>query len=656
MYRPEIDGLRAIAIVAVVFYHANFKFAGIDLFKGGFVGVDVFFVISGYLIASIIFRDLNQQAFSFWNFYERRARRIFPALLFVIITSSVLAWALLDASSISEFSGSAIASLFFYSNFYFLGLDSYTAEPSALKPLLHTWSLAVEEQFYLFFPPLVLWFSKLSRRCYQSSLLYVLFILSLASTQWVHAYWPDANFYLITGRVWELMSGAFLAVRANKINGFFSGVLSTFLALIGLLMLLGSVIFMDHHMQHPGLVTLFPVAGTMLLIVFTMKDNWVKRLLSASPVVFLGLISYSLYLWHQPVFAFSRVASIEELVFFDKAELVVLSGLLAILSWHFIEKPFRVLNKVSLKSFCITVFSLLFFTVAFFVWGTQAEESPLSKSLLADVKRGVVSKEGKPCYGNSVNNACILGDDSSVPSFAILGDSHALTLSEPLSKLLKANGRSAYLYTMNGCPFIGGVLRRSYDRPCDEHVDAVFTKIIEHGVESVIINDRRNAYILGRMFDNQEGGVEKGDPLVYSVEKGVNSSTRVSDVLRLQRDTIMRLLEMGVTVYLILPIPEVGFHVPKTLRKIIGTKRYPLTTMSSLYFERNKDIFLLVKSLKKENLFVPIFPHKALCEKVPGRCVTHSEREVYYTDDNHLSLEGGALLVDSMRDIVFPKP
>jgi peptidoglycan/LPS O-acetylase OafA/YrhL len=656
-YRPEVDGLRAIAVLAVVFYHADFKFDKTQILSGGFIGVDVFFVISGYLITSIILKDLNRQSFSFREFYERRVRRIFPALSFVIIISSVFAWVLLVPSSFQEFSASAIASLLFYSNFYFLSLDSYTAEPSAFRPLLHTWSLAVEEQFYLIFPPFLWWINKVSGIRYQNIVLVVLFVLSFCSTQWFSLYSYDANFYLIIGRIWELMSGAFLAINATKLNGLLSRTWQSSMAFVGLLMLLGSMMLLNHHMRHPGIVTIVPVVGAMLLIVFTIEENWIRRILSSTPVVFIGLISYSFYLWHQPVFAFSRLASVDELGYLEKLFLVVFSGLLAVFSWNFVEKPFRELKKISLRKFSAILFFLLFSMMVFFIWGQQTGAvigSRSSMGLMEDVRRGVISKQGKPCYGNSVNKTCILGDDSKEPNFAVLGDSHALTLSESINGLLKANGASAYLYTMNGCPFIVGILRRSYDRPCDEHVESVFEKISEHGIESVIINDRRNAYILGSMFDNQEGGVERGDPLIYSVKKGMNSPTRKTDVLRLQRKTLIRLFEMGVKVYFILPIPEVGFHVPRTLKKVVGTRRYPLTTNRDLYFKRNNDIFLLVESLKNEKLFVPIFPHQVLCEKVKGRCMTHSDHEVYYTDDNHLSIEGSELVVGTMKHILFP--
>ena len=309
-YRPEIDGLRSIAVVSVILYHAQIIINGHQPFKGGFIGVDIFFVISGYLITSIILKELlTTGSFSFKHFYERRVRRILPALLFVMLVSFIFAWIYLLPSSFVNFSKSVLYSIGFSSNFFFHFTETqYGAESSELIPLLHTWSLSVEEQYYILFPIVLLFIFKYLKR----DLFYILilsFLSSLILANWLSGYAPNLNFYILPTRGWEIVAGSILAYfeltkgRETKYK-----ILNLVLPSIGLILIAQYILFTDNNISHPSFKTLPPIIGVCLIIWFSNKDEIVTKILSTKLFVWVGLISYSLYLWHYPLFAFSRIA------------------------------------------------------------------------------------------------------------------------------------------------------------------------------------------------------------------------------------------------------------------------------------------------------------------------------------------------------------
>jgi len=344
-YRPEVDGLRAIAVVAVMLYHAGFLPTGIGAVTGGFLGVDVFFVISGYLIASIILRDLERDRFSFLDFYDRRARRILPPLFTVMATSLPFAWSMMHPHALREYAASALAALGFGSNFWFWIEDSYAAEPSQLKPLLHTWSLGVEEQFYLIFPVLLLLTWRFARRA-SVYISLALTVVSLGVAQYASMASPDAAFYLLPYRGWELLLGAVLAMLELTRGRHPQRVMVRVMPPIGLGLLIWSFVYWDHGMRHPSILTAVPVTGTMLLIWFTRKGELVTRILSSGLMVGVGLISYSLYLWHFPMLSLARV-HVGILGTSDKLALLAASVALSVISYFLIERPIRDRKKTS---------------------------------------------------------------------------------------------------------------------------------------------------------------------------------------------------------------------------------------------------------------------------------------------------------------------
>ena len=334
-YRSEIDGLRALAVIPVIFFHA-----GINFFSGGFVGVDVFFVISGYLITTIIIRELNNNTFSIKSFYERRARRIFPALIFIILISSIISFIFLTRSELVSYFKSVIATLLFFSNLYFYKTSPYFRSESDLEPLLHTWSLSIEEQFYIIFPLTLLLFHKFFKR-YIFLMLAFGFVASLFICQFLALKTGGTlNFYFTFSRAWELALGAICAHILIYKNLSYSTLIKNLLSTIGIILIVFSIFFFSRQTVFPSFYTLVPTVGTSLIILFADKDTFINKILSIKFLVSIGLISYSLYLWHQPLLAFGRI-------FFDefsnliKLSLILISLILSYLTFLFIETPFR---------------------------------------------------------------------------------------------------------------------------------------------------------------------------------------------------------------------------------------------------------------------------------------------------------------------------
>ncbi len=450
-YRADIDGLRALAVSAVVFYHAL-----PELLPAGFVGVDIFFVISGYLIGGIIYSGIIDSRFTFADFYGRRVKRILPALI-VVVTFTVLAGlVLLDSEQFKILSRQSIAALVGASNFYFWEHTDYFAAASELQPLLMTWSLGVEEQFYVVFPFLIIAIAKVPKK-YRVSIMAAISISSFAFMLWLSSRDPVSTFYLLPSRAWELGIGATLAMM--KVNGDKIPVKlpsANFMAIIGAILIACAVLAFDNKADFPIAPVALSVLGTAILI--QTQASWInRRALSLQPVVFVGLISYSWYLWHWPIMAYIRIVADESPSQIALLIAIPLSFLIAILSWRFVEQPFRKPSVSSARALW-TGGGVLAAAMMMPLAGH------LTKGLPDRLPEAVRSAEGIRLQGRGI---CMRAYQHGTPDtsercapqnarIALIGDSHASALGAGLASLADDHGTKLAQHTKASClPLLG---------------------------------------------------------------------------------------------------------------------------------------------------------------------------------------------------------
>ena len=452
-YRPEIDGLRAIAVLPVILFHANFS-----LFKGGFVGVDIFFVISGYLITRVIFSEIFQSSFSIVNFYERRARRILPALFTVLIFTTFFAWHLLPPTEFKDYGQSLVSVSLFASNFLFWLESGYFGVGTDLKPLIHTWSLGVEEQFYIFFPLLAVLLFTINRKLI-FPIIFLLFFISLYlaqtySSQNNEIFVREAAFFLLPTRAWELLLGSILFLTYNNNSIVSNKGLNNFFSLVGLALISYSIFFFSEHTPFPSFFALVPTIGAALLIIFAVEGTFAYNFLVLKPMIIVGLISYSAYLWHQPILALSRYYFVGELSPLILLLLISVTLFLAYISWRFIEKPFRDKKIVSRKGIFIfsAIGSLLFGAIGFNIHLNNGHLERFNNDQIKLLNFHKYNQR-EELYRNRV---CFLRNDQNEDEFKnicksgpilIWGDSHAASLSYGMNELT-----STSQLTSTGCP------------------------------------------------------------------------------------------------------------------------------------------------------------------------------------------------------------
>ena len=638
-YRADIDGLRAVAIVPVVLFHANV--AG---FTGGFVGVDVFFVISGFLITSIIAEEIRQGQFSVLGFYERRIRRIFPALFAVLFVTAILAAWLLLPKQFDAFARSIFSMALLASNILFWREDGYFATSATEKPLLHTWSLSVEEQFYVVFPILLL----LLHRWMKGRWIFWLApiaILSFAISMWGTDRMPSATFYLAPMRAWELLIGSFLALGAFPILR--NRPALEILSAAGMASILWSVFTFTEDTPFPGVNALYPCIGTALII-YTGQSNTtlVSRFLSLKPLVLIGLISFSLYLWHWPLLVFARIWNVYELTGVQIAIVIGLSFLASALSWKFIEGPFRRRNAVFMRrglfsaAITATIAFLAFGTYGFLSKGWPERVPPLAMEIAAYAdSQNPRRLECRSFAGNPVEKPCVFGA-SVTPSYMIWGDSHADSVIDALGKIAGAHNQSIMLLASVGCPPLTDVkVQRSH---CREHIARVM-KILEQAehIKTVVLMARYAVHVEGRTRDL--GPAERASASVFVPnENGLvpSQQERREQISRAFKSTVSALTTLGKHVVLVYPIPEIGYNVPQTVARLVirGDAPTSFTLPADRYKSRQESIFRMLDDLGQDPRIRRVYPHKKLCDET--QCIVYADGKPLYRDDDHLSRPG----------------
>ena len=652
VYRPEIDGLRAIAVIAVILYHAQIIVFESKPFKGGFIGVDIFFVISGYLITSIILKELvSTGTFSFKYFYERRIRRILPILLFIILVSLPFAWYHFLPSSLIDFSKSIIYSLGFGSNFYFhYSGQQYAAESGLLKPFLHTWSLSVEEQYYILFPIVLLITYKYIKK-YLLTILIIGLITSLQFADWGSRNYPSASFYFIHTRMWELIAGSILAYFEMKFGHRGKNkMLKLTMPSTGLILISYSILFFNEEMFHPSFYTLPPIIGICLIIWFANKDEIITKILSTKIFNGIGLISYSLYLWHYPIFAFFRINE----VFFDnllfKLSVILLSLILSIFSYKFIEKPFRNKNFNFKKviSIILSMATIIIIFNLFIILSNGAKERvegfKFSDELFGKTNSLIINNTDDSCFESPIGCEFNILSDKKI---FVIGDSLINNISLDLNNRLLSKGYHTNFFYLGDClyfPEFNRVLKGTniIDEKCNnEYFSRIKDKIDSNKDSIVIFFGRFTLQLSNLRFDNKEGGLEKND---LRWEYDLISNSKITREISFI-NSINEISKFNKVIFLY-PLPEVGWKVKEIIREInISPKTF--STSYDVFKERNKISFTLLDSINNKNIH-RIYPHKLFCGTlIKNRCIVHNNSSIFYNDSIHLS-KSGAKMVNNL--------
>lgn len=636
-YRPDIDGLRAVAVLAVLLYHAGFT-----ALPGGFMGVDIFFVISGYLITSFIVRDLAAGEFSMVAFWERRARRILPPLFAVVGTSLVAGLFLFLPMDLVQLAKETISQSVFGSNFLFLKQGGYFNTSNDIKVLLHTWSLAVEEQFYLFFPiGMYLWWRFVGRNALW--LLIPCAVLSLALCIVITGMMDRIAFYMLPFRGWELLAGAILSVHNTSSS---NRAVREMASLLGAGLIACSILFYSAA-PFPGYVALLPVVGTVLIV--WAKGSAVNRFLSFKPVVAIGLISYSLYLWHWPVMAYVRYQPFIDFTAFTGLACIVLSMLLAAATYFAVEQPVRKRRVLSSRR-AIFLFSLagllsMAATGAAIIAMKGVPQRFGDDVLALEAGARDWNAERWVCDQPSVERiasgkVCQTNPKSGVPDFILWGDSHADAIAPLFYDLSKRHNRNGYVVTGHGCPPIigGGPPATPVTYDCNAANEATIEFISKSSVKDVFLVSNWASYL------------DPSRTMDASYMGWYDANTSGRPVAASLKRTIGQISEGGARIHILYNIPYVLIDPPRTLalEKLHGYEGQSKTIVSVESYhkalENERSVF---KEIGNDDINY-IEPEKVLCDAT--YCYAEKNGRSLYFNMGHLSAFGATQLAPLFED------
>ena len=616
-HRKEIDGLRALAVVPVILFHAGFP-----AFSGGFIGVDIFFVISGYLITSIIISEKETEKFSLLNFYERRVRRIIPALFFVMFCCLPFAWFWSLPLEMKDFSKSLIAVPLFASNILFFFTSGYFDPTSDLKPLLHTWSLAVEEQYYLLFPLLLISLWNLGKK-WLIVIFSIIVFISLILASWLSTSNPSFAFFLLPSRLWEILIGALIAFYFYNKNQLTSK--SQLASALGLFLIIYSLIVFDNRIPSPSLYTLVPILGAVLVISFATPETFVGKILSSKLFTGIGLISYSAYLWHQPFFAFAKQIISGPARNLLLIILVFASFICAYFTWKYVEMPCR--NKEIIKGkkvfICAASLSLFFITLGFAGYFSDG-----FKGRFTDEEKRILAYSDQDFSENLRIKTCLLEPENTQLDFKkecqsegeknrilIWGDSHAAALFQGF----KAYHKNIIQYTASSCP--PAIKTKFISRPnCRGINDFVSEEVSRLKPEQIFLHANWHAY---KIAQTNLGLIKT----IESIKKSSPNS---------------RIIILGSA-----PQWEPSLPIYMIRQKAFLDEEKYLTMPS---FERLLKVDAELKNLAQENglEFISIIENMCLENKCLAVINYDKKFELTSWDDGHLTQAGAIFLVKKL--------
>lgn len=642
-YRPDIDGLRAVAVLSVILYHA-----GIGVLKGGFVGVDIFFVISGYLISTIIFHDLESGKFSLGRFYERRIRRIQPALIAMVLVTMVLCAVFFVPADFKLFAQSVGATVLFSSNIYFYLKSGYFDPLAETKPLLHTWSLAVEEQYYLFFPLLVLLLWRHARR-HLVAVLTGLAVVSFVFSIWQARAASNAAFYLPFDRIWELLIGALLALGLVP-PARHAGV-RLLMGFVGLGAMLGSIFLFSPHDVFPGERALLPCLGAALLIYAGQGvPQGANAWLASRPMVFTGRISYSMYLWHWPVIVVLQYVLFRKLSLAEVLAYLVLVYALAWASWKWIEQPWRDARRLAFSrrgifglTAAVTAVGVCFAVGIHATGGLPQRFDAQARQYAAaalDTNPRRASCDAPSAARLQADEVCRIGDEKAPVSFAFIGDSFGDALMPGIEEAARQSGKRGLALTHSGCfPLLD--VQQTDNLSCNGVMEATLKLMERHPeVKDVVLVARWTSALMGTRFGQfEQSGWFLRDGQTEAISYGENQAVFMRGMLR----TLNGLQGRRITVLAF--IPEQRYDIPRALAMHSAFGQPHTVPLPRAEHERRQLEMRAAFARLKEASPVPfnlIDVGAQLCD--PQSCSANRGPTVLYADDNHLSRSGAVAL------------
>ena len=619
-YRPEVDGLRAIAVGAVIIYHAQIRILEKLLLPGGFLGVDIFFVISGYLITYLIIKEkISTNNFSFKNFYERRARRILPALFFMLIIMLPFSYVVLIPSDFKEYILSNLFAVGFTSNYFFYFSEiQYGSIDSFLKPLLHTWSLGVEEQFYIFFPILIILF--FNNNWSLKRFFFIFILLSFLISSYLSIANTQLSFFSLPTRIWELLFGSLTAylIFFNKID-FINKKLINFLSYIGVTIIFLSFIFFEKNTYHPSYLTLFPVIGTCLVLINLNSNNIVQKILSSKIFVFVGLISYSLYLYHYPILSFSRYYSlVSGYNLYGKIAIMFAIFIISYLSYFFIERPFRDKKKINTKKLLsviiLGIVLMLFVNLLTFYNKLQNKKFNIIKEFSLDNR---FYKNEKSKY--SINKKL----KKNKVNILIIGNSHAVDSYIIFNELYSYNDNLNFILlgTQISC-----LKESSKNKLCKE-------KLKEEQFELIEMSD----YLVFSTRWSEED-VNYLDSIVKKLNNEKNKIIIMSDSPTFHWSNIFTPLDKFV----------LKNNKKPSLKEIDQLEKVLFKQIPNSVFRNNKKL----EKISKKNNLTYLNKFNYACNLYEKKCkiLTSQNKKIYY-DNSHYTLDGSFYFVNLFKKL-----
>lgn len=647
-FRHDINALRCLAVLIVVLYH--FEVPG---FKFGFIGVDLFFVVSGFLMTQIISKAIAEKSFSFISFMYRRAKRIVPALFFMILVTTIVAWQLMLPNELKTYSAHAITSGLFLSNEYYAVNFGYFDSAPFTKWLLHTWSLSVEWQFYLVLPIALITISKFKIK---KLLIPAIFLFSLSFVVSTYYYFSHDSrlYYGLESRAWELLAGSvFYYLYDSSKTDFFKGK-KTGAAL--LILLLISLPLASSLGGWPNPISALPVVLTGCIL---FNSNQ-QKIFQTTAVKCLGLWSYSIYLWHWPVFVVIKYVA--NLTWYLSLLGIVLSVILGAFSFYFIEQRLTSkllgtrgvhLNSFKLASVCAPL--LIFLLTIHYTNGAESRFTEKSREALNVWTSSLHAQDSCIAYGENLDNTCLLQGNNDKITLIVYGDSHAASLKNTFHNLNKKNG-STLVFSAKGCPFLTNMTVKNVENPkeCSEWNQRVSRYISSHHpyVPVVLVN-RISAYIHNQ---SDLSRVTVKGPLISinGIDSNRASTEYVQTFMDIFFDNVSNLSKTN-PIFFVKPIPEFGYNIPKKMARLLNSNEHTSENNSELvisineYRERNEAVLYELKNRRLPDNFYLVDSTQALCNR--KFCFgTKNSFPIYY-DSDHLTEKGSDLLIPVFEDV-----